>query len=593
VQGFRSVGPCGAGIPIVGGGVSSDPACASGALALLSAEQTWTATQNFAAITATGATFNTGADRPIIVSEWSGGLYNALSFNGLTTAGMSGLIGGMTADDNLYYMVPTGFGHHFRVNNADVATLDAAKFSVLAITPATSTVTGSIINAGGLGNAGAGYFGGDLVSGGNLQVSGAGTFGSNVSIAGFYEFSGNGWASTSGNYVTVQGLGAGAATIALGNSADAEVYLRGPVRAQSLDGTSNYATIGDVTTFTSVHNTVATFIGPTSGTNWIEVDSQFGAARFGTYTNYPAILDGASNPALYYNTNTSTLTIPVTTSITAATTLLSMTATGGLGAVVINTSAGGGNYGGSLRFNDTGVGGTLTDISSIASGGLWVQFGGTPYFKFWPGLGLSVEGTASGSTGLNGVASQATVTSGVNIYNAMLSLPNVQAASFTLATLRHFAAFQGTIGAGASITAQYGVYVDSSLTAAASNYAFYSGINSGTGRWGFYEAGSAANYMVGGLQLGGTPSDVGAGNLTAVGSARIASTTTIPAGGTAGSGYKFSLTTNFGVFFGSGAPTLSAAKGSIYLRSDGSATNNRAYINTDGGTTWTAVTTAS
>jgi hypothetical protein len=73
--------------------------------------------------------------------------------------------------------------------------------------------------------------------------------------------------------------------------------------------------------------------------------------------------------------------------------------------------------------------------------------------------------------------------------------------------------------------------------------------------------------------------------------ATILSGTAIPAGGTAGSGYMFSLTANFGVFFGSGAPTLSAAKGSLYLRSDGSATNNRAYINTDGATTWTAITT--
>lgn len=43
---------------------------------------------------------------------------------------------------------------------------------------------------------------------------------------------------------------------------------------------------------------------------------------------------------------------------------------------------------------------------------------------------------------------------------------------------------------------------------------------------------------------------------------------------------------------GTGAPTFSAAKGTLYLRVDGSSTNNRAYINTDGGTTWTAVTTA-
>ena len=67
----------------------------------------------------------------------------------------------------------------------------------------------------------------------------------------------------------------------------------------------------------------------------------------------------------------------------------------------------------------------------------------------------------------------------------------------------------------------------------------------------------------------------------------------LPAGGTAGKGYLVSSdVTNFGVFFGSGAPTLSAAKGSLYLRSNGTTTNDRAYINTDGGTTWTALTTA-
>ena len=51
-------------------------------------------------------------------------------------------------------------------------------------------------------------------------------------------------------------------------------------------------------------------------------------------------------------------------------------------------------------------------------------------------------------------------------------------------------------------------------------------------------------------------------------------------------------TANLGIFFGSGAPTVSAAQGSLYLRTDGTTTNNRAYINTDGATTWTAITTA-
>jgi len=69
--------------------------------------------------------------------------------------------------------------------------------------------------------------------------------------------------------------------------------------------------------------------------------------------------------------------------------------------------------------------------------------------------------------------------------------------------------------------------------------------------------------------------------------------TAIPAGGTLSTGLLVSSTANFGVFFGSGAPSISAAKGSLYLRSDGSGVGNRAYIATDAVGTWTAVTTAS
>lgn len=43
---------------------------------------------------------------------------------------------------------------------------------------------------------------------------------------------------------------------------------------------------------------------------------------------------------------------------------------------------------------------------------------------------------------------------------------------------------------------------------------------------------------------------------------------------------------------GTGAPTMSAPKGSIYTRLDGSSTSTRAYINTNGSTGWTNFTTA-
>jgi hypothetical protein len=75
--------------------------------------------------------------------------------------------------------------------------------------------------------------------------------------------------------------------------------------------------------------------------------------------------------------------------------------------------------------------------------------------------------------------------------------------------------------------------------------------------------------------------------------AQILSATSVPAGGTAGAGYKFSSTSNLGVFFGSGVPTLAAAQGSLYLRTDGSSTSTRLYVNSNGSTTWVAVTTAS
>jgi hypothetical protein len=80
--------------------------------------------------------------------------------------------------------------------------------------------------------------------------------------------------------------------------------------------------------------------------------------------------------------------------------------------------------------------------------------------------------------------------------------------------------------------------------------------------------------------------------VSAVGAATILSGTVVPAGGTTGAGYKMSSTTNLGIFFGTGAPTLSAAQGSLYLRTDGSSTTTRMYINTNGSTTWTNVVTS-
>lgn len=84
--------------------------------------------------------------------------------------------------------------------------------------------------------------------------------------------------------------------------------------------------------------------------------------------------------------------------------------------------------------------------------------------------------------------------------------------------------------------------------------------------------------------------------------ATIGTTISVPGNVTADSGtapvaggasaFLATSTAGLGIYLGSGAPTVSAAKGSLYLRTDGSSTSTRSYINTDGATTWTAITTA-
>jgi hypothetical protein len=50
---------------------------------------------------------------------------------------------------------------------------------------------------------------------------------------------------------------------------------------------------------------------------------------------------------------------------------------------------------------------------------------------------------------------------------------------------------------------------------------------------------------------------------------------------------------NVGFAAGTGAPSYSAPKGSLYIRTDGSSSTTRLYVNSDGATSWVAVTTAS
>lgn len=72
----------------------------------------------------------------------------------------------------------------------------------------------------------------------------------------------------------------------------------------------------------------------------------------------------------------------------------------------------------------------------------------------------------------------------------------------------------------------------------------------------------------------------------------VAQSNPLPAGGSTGMGILISTASNFGIFVGSGAPTLVAGTGSIYMRSDGSSATTRMYSNVNGSTSWTAIVTS-
>jgi len=82
------------------------------------------------------------------------------------------------------------------------------------------------------------------------------------------------------------------------------------------------------------------------------------------------------------------------------------------------------------------------------------------------------------------------------------------------------------------------------------------------------------------------------GNLTTSGKSKIGSTTAPVSGGDINNPYLYGSGSNFGIYFGAGAPTISAAQGSIYLNTTGSTTATRLYVNTTGSTTWTNFTSA-
>lgn len=150
------------------------------------------------------------------------------------------------------------------------------------------------------------------------------------------------------------------------------------------------------------------------------------------------------------------------------------------------------------NIQDSGTLITLGSNTNISSGGLGI--GTTNLTGVTLGLGKNMSGTTS----VVGISNTGVIQSAASIATYYATFATTQAATFTLATLNHYYANQGTIGAGSSVGSQYGFRVDASLIGATNNYGFRGAIPSGTNRWNIYMDGTALNYLAGNLLIGST-----------------------------------------------------------------------------------------
>lgn len=100
---------------------------------------------------------------------------------------------------------------------------------------------------------------------------------------------------------------------------------------------------------------------------------------------------------------------------------------------------------------------------------------------------------------------QSTVTTHAYVFR---SEPTTQATSFTLTNLRHFIAAQQSLGAGSTVTDQFGFTAAASLVGATNNYGFRGDLPAAANNWNFYAGGDAKNYFSGQTLVSSAPTAI-------------------------------------------------------------------------------------
>jgi len=334
--------------------------------------------------------------------------------------------------------------------------------------------------------------------------------------------------------------------------------------ALALDSSKNIVSVTNTGSGDNVLATSPTLITPNlgtpsaitltnaTGTASININGTVGATTptTGAFTTLSASslgLNGSSSGTVTVNTaaaaGTWTLTLP-----TSAGTNGYVLSTDGAGVTSWVAQSGGGGGVTSFSAGTTGLtpntattgAVTLAGTLAVANGGTGVTTStgtGSVVLSNSPALGsigigtsaataigAVIGGTLSGSSSGASIQAQPTIGSGITgEYTTYKSRPITQAATFTLANMVHFYAQPQAKGAGSTITAQYGFLADSGMTDATITYGFYSGIASGTNRFGVYMAGTAVNYFGGLVRIGSA--SAGDQQLNVNGAVRVAGAT--------------------------------------------------------------------
>lgn len=139
----------------------------------------------------------------------------------------------------------------------------------------------------------------------------------------------------------------------------------------------------------------------------------------------------------------------------------------------------------------------------------------------------------------------------------------------------NFLGYDGTVAASGARIA--GIALNAWSTTDHSGYLELGAVPSGT------TTRSVAAAIMGGVSIGAsTATDPGKGRLLVLAGSALVSA------GTAA--ILMSNVATFGIFCGTGVPSVTAATGSLYFRNDGATATTRIYVNSSGGTTWVGLT---